>query len=119
MTPDEAIEALKNINTFRIHPFYGWQEMREVIDVAISALKEIQQYRKIGTVEECREAVMKQKPKTPIRTKDDNLACECGNVIQLKNTRKALYFCTSCGQHIDWDSEPDKFVNENLEGMEE
>ena len=30
-------------------------------EVAISALKEIQQYRKIGTVEECREAMAKQK----------------------------------------------------------
>ena len=32
-------------------------------EVAISALKEVQQYRKIGTVEECREAIEKQKPK--------------------------------------------------------
>lgn len=31
--------------------------------VAIEALKEIQQYREIGTVEECREAVEKQKSK--------------------------------------------------------
>lgn len=29
-------------------------------EVAIEALKEIQQYREIGTVEECREAVKKQ-----------------------------------------------------------
>lgn len=33
--------------------------------VAIEALKEIQQYRAIGTVEECRKAVEKQKPKKP------------------------------------------------------
>lgn len=33
----------------------------ESCNVAINALKEIQQYREIGTVEECREAVEKQK----------------------------------------------------------
>ena len=34
---------------------------REVARVAISALEEIQQYREIGTVEECREAVKNYK----------------------------------------------------------
>ena len=34
---------------------------REVARTAISALKEIQQYREIGTVEECREAVANKK----------------------------------------------------------
>ena len=33
----------------------------EDMEMAISALKEIQQYREIGTVEECRKAVEKQK----------------------------------------------------------
>ena len=33
----------------------------EEIDIAIKALEEIQQYREIGTVEECRMAVEKQK----------------------------------------------------------
>ena len=59
MTENESIEALRLINTSRVHPFYSWEEMAEVRDIAISALKEIQQYREIGTVEECREAVEK------------------------------------------------------------
>ena len=33
---------------------------KEIARTAISALKEVQQYRKIGTVEECRKAVEKQ-----------------------------------------------------------
>lgn len=65
MTENEAIEALRLINTSRVHPFYSWEEMAEVRDIAISALKEIQQYREIGTVEECREAREKQMPKAP------------------------------------------------------
>ena len=60
MTENEAIEALRLINTSRVHPFYSWEEMAEVRDIAISALKEIQQYREIGTVEECRKALLKQ-----------------------------------------------------------
>ena len=47
MTPEEAIEALEHMTTLRVHPTYGWQEMSEVRDMAISALKEIQQYREI------------------------------------------------------------------------
>lgn len=42
-------------------------ERIKVFKAAISALKKIQQYREIGTVEECREAVDKQKPKKIIR----------------------------------------------------
>ena len=66
MTENEAIEALRLINTSRVHPFYSWEEMAEVRDIAISALKEVQQYRKIGTVEECKEmAVIANKKTNP------------------------------------------------------
>lgn len=41
----------------------GYLEKKTVFAMAISAIKEVQQYREIGTVEECREAVEKQKPK--------------------------------------------------------
>ena len=57
MTENEAIEALRLINTSRVHPFYSWEEMAEVRDIAISALKEIQQYRAIGTIEEIRKMI--------------------------------------------------------------
>ena len=66
-TPEEAIETIKSNM-----PTSGYQMLRESLDMAIIALKEIQQYREIGTVEECREAVEKQKPKAPkdsIKTK--------------------------------------------------
>lgn len=53
MKPEEAIEELR-----KLRPRGGIipQKRAEMIDFAISALKEIQQYREIGTVEECREA---------------------------------------------------------------
>ena len=49
-TPEEAIETIKSNM-----PTSGYQMLRESLDMAIIALKEIQQYREIGTVEECRE----------------------------------------------------------------
>ena len=110
MTENEAVEALRLINTSRVHPFYSWEEMAEVRDIAISALKEIQQYREIGTVEECREAVEKQKPKKPHRNykKFSGLWCKCGWYLGQKQCLDIKY-CPNCGQAID----------ENLEGMED
>lgn len=37
-----------------------YKKEKEVIEMAISAIKELQQYRKIGTVEACREAVKEE-----------------------------------------------------------
>lgn len=86
---------------------------------ATKAIEEIQQYRKIGTVEECREAVEKQKPKKPIpinyqdyADKIDNaeffegsyFCPNCGTVLRSGS------YCNRCGQKLGW--------NENLEGME-
>lgn len=40
MTDNEAIEALKLINLTRVHPFYSWEEMLEVRNLAVSALED-------------------------------------------------------------------------------
>ena len=120
MTENEAIEALRLINTSRVHPFYSWEEMAEVRDIAISALKEIQQYREIGTVEECREAVEKQKAKGCNIVKDyfrTYYNCpKCNHNLRVEYNRgswmgKKSKNCDKCGQAIRWD--------ENLEEMED
>ena len=106
MTENEAIEALRLINTSRVHPFYSWEEMAEVRDIAISALKEVQQYRKIGTVEECREAVEKQKPKKPeVTDRDfDYYKCPvCGEYIWATDNLSDHKYCLNCGQVINWE----------------
>ena len=51
MTPEEAIEI---IDLYCGH-VYKPKKMKEAFDMAIEALKEVQQYREIGTVEECKE----------------------------------------------------------------
>ena len=114
-TPEEAIETIKSNM-----PTSGYQMLRESLDMAIIALKEIQQYREIGTVKECREAVEKQKPKKPkLKYKPRFLGktmytCpNCGNCCleEFANERQRNNYCWDCGQKLDW--------NENLEGMKD
>lgn len=82
--------------------------------VAIEALKEIQQYRAIGTVEECRKAVEKQKAKKPeaIDQDFDYYKCPvCGEYIWATDNINDHKYCLNCGQAIQRE--------ENLEGMED
>lgn len=123
MTENEAIEALQLINTSRVHPFYSWEEMVEVRDIAITALKEIQQYREIGTVEECREAVEKRKPKKPklnykprFLGKATYTCPKCGNCCleEFANERQNNNYCWDCGQAIRWDENLEETENEQI-----
>ena len=63
MKPEEAIERIEY--HMRIHRLKEQRAVyiTEAFNMAIKALREVQQYREIGTVEECREAVEKQNSK--------------------------------------------------------
>lgn len=64
--------------------------------VAIVALEEIQQYRAIGTVEECRKAVEMMKPIYTFGS-DYNWTCPaCGTFHSTKGK-----YCSECGQKIE------------------
>ena len=124
MTPEEAIKILENkkeyseriTDNFLSHSRGEIKDANETIemcDMAISALKEIQQYREIGTVEECQKAVEKQKAKILEfygSREDGKLLCQnCGE--DLWDLRECGFNnCPYCGQAILW---------ENLEGMED
>lgn len=93
----------------------GYLEKKAVFDMATAALKEIQQYREIGTVEECREAVEKQKPKKRIYPKTAleryYHAPECPNCKRELKPRICGYtlsqaigiysYCPWCGQNLE------------------
>ena len=84
----------------------GYLEKKTVFAMAIKALEEIQQYREIGTVEECREAVEKQKPKAPAVDKYHHDCCpNCGWVVagDTGYGKEYLPHCENCGQKILWD----------------
>ena len=74
------------------------------MEMIVQALEEVQQYRAIGTQEECRAAVEKQKAKKMV-IKNDNgrprRACGgCGCFVL-----PASRFCSKCGQKLDWSDE--------------
>ncbi len=63
MKEDEAIEVLKDFGkqvSVKADGAYQSTIGEKACDVAIKALEEVQQYRAIGTPEECRAAVEKQ-----------------------------------------------------------
>lgn len=69
------------------------------LSVAIKALEEVQQYRAIGTVEECRSAMDKQTAKKIIRREaiDEDAESELRDFI---TRRGMIYSCPTCGSHI-------------------
>ena len=94
---------------------------KEVVQHEIFALRELQQYREIGSVKNCREAAEKQRAKRPTihreRFSTNTYNCPtCGYRLINKDVAgwyggKQYKFCHECGQAIQW--------NENLEGMED
>lgn len=69
---------------------------------AISAIQELQEYKQLGTLEEVREAVEKQKRKKPCTSNRCYVCPRCGLVTSLKIKHN---YCDACGQHIDWSVE--------------
>lgn len=97
------------------------KELCEACDVAISAMKELQlykdgklclvpedvytrqceeldEYKQLGTLEEVREAVEKQKRKKPRATNRCYVCPNCGLVTSIKIKHS---YCDACGQHIN------------------
>ena len=87
MTEQEAISVLKMIETHGSLP-------TNAKDKAIKALEEVQKYRAIGTVEECRAAVDKMKPKkTAIEAIKVHICPVCGS--------SGIYdYCGNCGKRV-------------------
>lgn len=106
MTENEAIDELNTSIDLAKMCTENLERKREVqgYETAIKALEEIQQYREIGTPEECRAAVEKQKPKKPVM---DGYCCfesyECPTCHHdISNEQK---YCDKCGQKLGDDEE--------------
>lgn len=104
MTENEALEYLKSSK--RKSNMLGILPGSDIGNTIIKALEEVQQYRAIGTVEECREAIEKQKSKKPIKSKEQKIryvntyycpTCNLG--FTGFNIAK---WCYHCGQKLDW-----------------
>lgn len=71
MTEQEAIEELK------CYRAQSGTSFPEEIEMAINALEEIEQYRTIGTPEECRAAMKKQNVNEELESHDEKHILEC------------------------------------------
>ena len=123
MRPEEAIEIIweKHMDCEDYHlQFDSYPDgydfgFDQAILIAAQALEEVQQYREIGTVDECREAVWKQKPKKRIYPKTAleryYHAPECPNCKRELKPRICGYtlsqaigiysYCPWCGQNLE------------------
>ena len=143
MTENEA----RLILDVRISRFDHAGDVNEALEIAKQALKEIQlykdnklclipkdvysrqcseldTYKEIGTVEECREAVEKQKSKKPKDSLKINPVID-GNGAYVDADVTVYLLCPNCGEMVGIDENVDKFchecgqaIDENLEEME-
>ena len=111
-----AISALKEIQLYK-----GGKLCLVPEDVYSKQCCELDAYKEIGTVKECREAVKKQEPKKPVcKPKPYNESVgfneewfcpSCGSYIgyfyEGMDEPEQMEYCNECGQHIarDWSDE--------------
>lgn len=105
MTENDAIELIKN-RIFTATGIVGIGSNGKAftdLETAIKALEEIQQYRAIGTLEECRKAMEKQIPQKPSNESLDglNYFSICPSCNQGLDEDERESFC-ECGQRLDW-----------------
>lgn len=112
MSENEAIEEVKTAIDLAKMYTQNFERKREIqgYEMAIKALEEIQQYRTIGTPEECRTAMEKQTPKRPDYEGDgyadgqlvyDTWICPCcGKHYEVDYDN--YDYCPYCGQKLRW-----------------
>ena len=132
MTPEDTIELLKGMQNEKVDYAemvcapawaYGYKYVYPepedyAIEEAIKAVKEVQQYREIGTIEECLEAMEKQIPKKCIIDScPDHTHYKCPSCGQIQLSTYAhgysrlgriTKYCENCGQAL---------IDNNLEGI--
>lgn len=129
MTENKAIRIHIHDNAHRIEALKEFMENNKgadereckrnifALEEANKALSEIQQYRSIGTVEECRAAAEKQRAINPTFVLnfgdfESLFACECGKKITVRHNRGVMdnhdgpKFCSNCGIRWDWSDTP-------------
>lgn len=81
--------------------------------IVISAMQELQEYKKLGTLEEVREAVerMQEKKVTDIRGNDKLKFCTCPYCGRRITNVEGGNYCQNCGQKLDWSEEENEQIN--------
>nr|DAR00574.1 MAG TPA: ribosome, girodazole, girolline, antibiotic complex, 50S [Caudoviricetes sp.] len=103
MTENEIRELIRRVRSNRYL-------MRSETDYITKALEEVQQYRSIGTPEECRAAMERQNPRAAITEKEDAgttryICPTCGMYMGWSTGTFPARYCWKCGQKLDWGDE--------------
>lgn len=91
-------EVCEDCNYYQLCDHTKQADMARIV---ISAMDELQQYKQLGTMEEVRDAVEKQKKKKPRAITNRCYVCpRCGLAASLKIKHN---YCDACGQRISWE----------------
>ena len=106
MDCQEVIEVINNHERYvgvkyvnGVEEAYVTPYFKKALDTAISAMQELQEYRKLGTLEKVSDSVEKQERKKPCASNRCYVCPRCGLVTSLRIKHN---YCDACGQHIDW-----------------
>lgn len=86
MTENEIRELIRRVRSNRYL-------MRSETDYITKALEEVQQYRAIGTLEECRAAMEKQTAKKPMHVTN--------SYFGYQKHKEHVGYCPDCGHQVD------------------
>ncbi len=112
MTENEAIARI--IDHFDVHHHDNRPHplLDKAVEMAIKALEEVQKYRQIGTVEECRAWKEKQSAKKVISFDYNNGTVNYGCPVCKRKIISKIdgkwcggtfnEYCDRCGQKLDW-----------------
>lgn len=79
------------------------KEEYEDLEIALQVMKELREYRELGTVEELKALKEKNEPKKPDFTEDKQFAL-CPNIdCNSKGLKDKQQYCDCCGQKLDWE----------------
>lgn len=120
MTENEAIKELETSIDLAKMCTQNYERKNEIqgYEMAIQALEEVQKYRKIGTVEECRAWKEKQNAKKIISFDYNNGTVNYGCPVCKRKIISKIdgkwcggtfnEYCDRCGQKLDWSDEDGK-----------
>lgn len=113
----EYIAELRHNANMLIKSGYATTGISTHFNKSADLIEELLAYRAIGTVEQCRGAVEKMKPKKAVEYEDKFYGCpNCSNPLMhkwekyptiLADKSQGLPYCLNCGQAIDWSDTPE------------
>ena len=79
------------------------KEEYEDLEIALQVMKEIREYRELGTVEELQALKEKNEPKKVIEYAPHENKAKCPQCNYWLDAHSSKVFCCYCGRKLDWE----------------